>query len=151
MLSDRDVMRYYPKLLDRRESMEWVERQRARYERDGHGLWLVEERETGNPVGQVGLVMQDLPSWPRQRYPEIGYLLHRPFWGRGFATEAAERVRAYAFVERGFDQVISLIRPVNEPSQAVARRLGMLVRGHAAFGGLAHLVFGIEQGDLPLG
>jgi RimJ/RimL family protein N-acetyltransferase len=142
MLSDPDVMRYYPKPLDRDESLAWIERQRARYAHDGHGLWLVEERDGGAPVGQVGLAMQELTGFPRTRYPEVGWLLHRSYWKRGYASEAAARVRAHAHETLGYDEVISLIRPENEPSQAVARRIGMQVIGETMFAALPHHVFG---------
>lgn len=148
MLGDADVMRFYPKRLDRDSSLAWIERQQMRYARDGHGLWLVLERDTGQPIGQVGLVMQDVTRMPRPRYAEVGYLLHRPFWHRGFATEAAAATRDYAFHERGYDQVISLIRSVNEPSQAVARRLGMAIVGETSFANIPHLVFGLRANPL---
>jgi [ribosomal protein S5]-alanine N-acetyltransferase len=145
MLADADVMRFYPNRLDRDGAAAWLERQRMRYARDGHGLWLVLDRATEEPIGQVGLVTHELTGLPRARYPEIGYLLHPPFWHRGFATEAAIGVRDYAFRVCGYDQVISLIRPANEPSQAVARRLGMSTIAEIEFAGLPHLVYGLKS------
>jgi [ribosomal protein S5]-alanine N-acetyltransferase len=145
MLGDAEVMRFYPKRLDRDESAAWIQRQRARYANDGHGLWLVEERESGLPVGQVGLAMQVVAGFPEPRYPEVGYLLHRPYWKRGYATEAAARVRDHAHRTLGYPNVISLIRPENEPSQAVARRIGMRVIGETIQASLPHLVFGASH------
>jgi RimJ/RimL family protein N-acetyltransferase len=58
-------------------------------------------------------------------------------------------VRDYAFRARRYDQVISLIRAVNEPSQAVARRLGMSIIGETEFAGLPHLVFGLNTSTAP--
>ena len=149
MLGDSQVMRHYPAPLTREESLGWIERQRARYARDGHGLWLVLERETGRPVGQVGLALQTLDDWPSSPVHEIGYLLHRAHWGRGFATEAASAVRDYAFHEHDQREVVSLIRAANEPSRAVARRIGMDILGETTHAGLPHLVYGVAREQMP--
>jgi RimJ/RimL family protein N-acetyltransferase len=138
MLADPEVMRFYPKRYSREESAGWIERQLERYLRDGHGLWLVVERETDEPVGQVGLTVQQVDGVAE---PEVGYLVHRPFWRRGFAAEAAAATRDHAFRELDLPRVISLIRPENLPSQGVARRIGMQPVGRAMHAGIEHLVF----------
>jgi [ribosomal protein S5]-alanine N-acetyltransferase len=140
MLADPQVMRFYPKPLARSEAEGWLERQQARYASDGHGFWLVTERSSGLPVGQVGLLMQRVDALRTNPHPEIGYMLHRSHWGLGYATEAALGVRDYAFTQCGYSAVISLIRPENLPSRAVAGRLGMQVLAEATFAGLRHLV-----------
>ncbi len=147
LLGDAEVMHHYPKVLDRLESLAWIERQRARYAADGHGLWLIELADTGEPVGQAGLVMQPVAGRPTSRDPEIGYLLHRRFWKRGFATEAAAAVRDHAFREFGYGEVISLIRPENAPSRAVAGRIGMTVWGETVFHELLHCVYHLLRGE----
>lgn len=146
MLAHPEVMRYYPQLYSRDEARAWIERQLGRYARYGHGLWLVEDRATGEPVGQVGLVMQLVDGVEE---PEIGYLIDRPFWRRGLATEAALGVRTWAFDARGLERVISLIRPENLPSQGVARKLGMEPGKHVQFHDLEHIVFSVRKADLP--
>ena len=142
MLGDDEVMRFYPKALTRDESKGWLDRQLARYARDGHGLWLVEDRQTREPVGQVGLAMQEIEG---QREPEIGWLIHRPYWRRGYASEAALGVRAWAFENLEEDHVISLIRPENVPSQGVAYRIGMAPVRRAIFHGYDHHVFRMQR------
>ena len=57
--------------------------------------------------------------------PEIGYLLKKEFWHRGYASEAASAIRDYAFDCLHMDEVWSIIRENNFASQAVAIRLGM--------------------------
>lgn len=142
MMGDAEVMRYYPKPLDRSEAKVWLHRQLARYENDGHGLWLVELRSTGEPVGQIGLIRQIVEDAPER---EIGWLLHRPYWGNGYATEAAAAVRDLAFTTWDRPYVISLIRPVNVPSQAVARRIGMTPTRPVEFHGYEHVVWRVER------
>jgi len=146
MLAHPEVMRYYPRLYSREEARTWIERQLGRYARDGHGLWLVQDRATGEPVGQVGLALQLVEGVEE---PEIGYLIHRPFWRRGLATEAALGVRTWAFDTLGVERVISLIRPENLPSQGVARKLGMAPGKHVQFHELEHLVFSVRRPPTP--
>ncbi len=142
MLADADVMRHYPSTYSRAEAQGWIERQRARYAKDGHGLWLAISRESGQPVGQVGLLLQEVEGTFEH---EIGYLLHKPFWHQGLATEAALGVRRYAFATPGRRHLISLIRPKNAPSQAVARRVGMTLEKEVTFRDRIHLVYSISR------
>ena len=141
MLAHPDVNRYYEKQSTRDDAQVWLERQLERYRRDGHGLWLAREIASGAPVGQVGLVMQEVEG---ERHPEIGWLLDRPFWGRGYATEAALATRDAAFARWRYPRVISLIRPENTPSQRVAERIGMTPGRLVEFHGFTHIVFYVD-------
>jgi len=143
MLADPEVSLYYERRFSADEARTWLQRQRDRYARDGHGLWLVVDRETGDPIGQVGLAMQEVEG---VRRPEVGWLLHRPFWGKGYATEAAAATRDAAFARWRYRQVISLIRPVNEASRRVAERIGMRAGPRVAFHGFEHIVY---ESDAP--
>jgi RimJ/RimL family protein N-acetyltransferase len=142
MLAHPEVSRYYERMFSRADAAEWLERQRRRYERDGHGLWLAVERETERPVGQVGLARQDVEGTPR---PEVGWLLHRPYWGRGYATEAGCACRDAAFARWGYSEVVSLIRPINEASRRVAERIGMSPERHVAFHGFDHILYRVAM------
>ena len=138
MLGHPEVNFYYERQFTRADAQVWLDRQLARYERDGHGLWLALARETDEPVGQVGLAMQEVNG---ARRPELGWLLHRPYWGLGYATEAGVAVRDAAFDRWKFPEVISLIRPVNTPSRRVAERVGLLPTGEVEFHGFSHIVY----------
>jgi RimJ/RimL family protein N-acetyltransferase len=138
MLADPDVNHYYEKHFSRSDAEVWLNRQVERYQRYGHGLWLVQKRGTGEPVGQVGLAIQEVEGRHR---PEVGWLLDRRHWGHGFATEAGQACRDAAFGRWGYLELISLIRPENEPSQRVALRIGLKPGGQVQFHGFAHIVF----------
>jgi ribosomal-protein-alanine N-acetyltransferase len=142
MMSDADVMRYYPRPYAEKDVREFINRMRARYREDGCGLWMLIDRENGEPLGRVGLYRQHVNGVDEF---EIGYMVHKPFWQRGLATEAALAVREYAFTERKLPRVISLIRPENTPSQGVARKLGMDIVGSTQMMGLDHHVFAVSS------
>jgi RimJ/RimL family protein N-acetyltransferase len=144
LLGDEEVMRFYPKTYNRAESQEWLDRQLRRYAADGHGLWLVALAGDRSPVGTVGLAMQTVDG---VREPEIGWLIHRPCWRRGFAAEAALAVRGFAFAQLDKHRVISMIRPENLPSQGVAHRIGMAPERATMFHGYEHLVFAVSRID----
>ena len=69
MLADPEVMRYYPKCYSREEAKAWIQRNLDRYARDGFGRWLVLDRASGEPRGQVGLTLQEVEG---KLEPEVG-------------------------------------------------------------------------------
>ena len=149
MLRDPEVMYAYEHAFSEEEARDWLRRQRDRYARGGIGLWAVVEKCSGEMVGQCGLTWQD------RGYPapvlEVGYLLERAAWHRGYATEAARACRDYAFDRLGAGEVFSIIRDSNLPSQRVARRNGMEVRGmfvkHYYGVEMPHLIFSVRRED----
>lgn len=122
MLQDPEVMYAYEHDFTDQEVQAWLDRQRSRYARDGFGLWAAVLRETGEMVGQAGLTKQ--PCQGRQVL-EIGYLLKKRFWGRGYAREAAAACKRYAFEILGSDKVYSIIKADNLASIRVAESVGM--------------------------
>ena len=85
----------------------------------GYGLWVVERKSDAAVLGRVGLINPE--GWPGL---EVGWTLGRPYWGQGYATEAARVAVNYAFLTQNVDRLISLIDTGNKASQAVALRLG---------------------------
>jgi [ribosomal protein S5]-alanine N-acetyltransferase len=142
MLSDPDVMRFYPARYTEKDVRDFINRMRTRYREDGCGLWMLLDRESGEPLGRVGLVRQPVNGVDEF---EIGYMVHRPYWRRGLATEAALAVRDYAFAERRLPRVISLIHPENVASQGVAKKLGMQVVGNSLHAGFDHQLFAVAN------
>ncbi len=85
----------------------------------GYGVWAVERKSDRAFMGRVGMINPE--GWPGL---EIGWTLGRPYWGHGYATEAARAAMAYGFATQPVDRLISCIDPDNVASQAVAKRLG---------------------------
>jgi RimJ/RimL family protein N-acetyltransferase len=90
----------------------------------GFGVWAVEEAAGDALVGEVGL--RRTPDFPGGGPAvEIGWLLARQAWGKGYATEAARAVLSYAFEQAGVDRVVSIARVENVRSERVMTRLGL--------------------------
>jgi RimJ/RimL family protein N-acetyltransferase len=85
----------------------------------GFGNWAVEERASGQLLGHAGLQYPE--GWPE---PEVNWALGRPYWGQGFAFEAAKAVLAHAFNTLNWQRAMSLIDPHNHRSIRLAQRLG---------------------------
>lgn len=147
MLQDPEVMYAYEHAFPDEEAWEWLRRQQDRYARDGIGLWAVVEKATGEMVGQCGLTWQDCGR--ASPVLEVGYLLEKAAWHKGYATEAAQACRDYAFAHLGAEEVFSIIRDNNLPSQTVARRNGMEVRGqfvkHYYGVTMPHMIFSVKK------
>ena len=102
----------------------------------GHGMWALESKATGATVGRAGFL--EPPGWPGF---ELGWLLGREHWGRGYATEAARAALSYARETWRRDRVISLIRPGNERSVKVALALGEALEGEVELLGSKALLY----------
>ena len=130
MNADPEVMRYFPAALDRAASDESVDRIEALFERQGFGLWALEDGATGRFLGFTGL--NPMPAGvPGAGGMEVGWRLARHAWHHGYATEAGTAALDVAFRGAGLTEVWSMTAVLNEPSQAVMRRLGMTL--HALF------------------
>lgn len=122
ILKDKNTMYAYEGAFNDDEVQEWLDRQIARYQKWGFGLWAVVLKETNEMIGQCGLTMQ---PWKESEVLEIGYLFERSYWHRGYATEAAKACKKYAFETLNATEVCSIIRDTNFASQNVAIRNGM--------------------------
>ncbi len=142
MLLDPQVTRFYPQPFTRAEAEAWLQRIFERYERDGYAFWLAENLQTGQPIGQVGLLSQVVEN---ETLLEIGYMIHPQHWRQGYAHEAACGVRDYAFDTLDRDHVVSLIAPANVPSQRVALKYGARPERFVRWRDHDCLVFGLHR------
>jgi RimJ/RimL family protein N-acetyltransferase len=91
LLGDPVVMAYYAQPKDRAEALAWIEWNQRLYREHGFGLWIVEERGSGQFIGDCGLTPQQVDGTTEI---EVGYHVRAALQRRGFATEAAAAARA---------------------------------------------------------
>ena len=147
MLADPDVMAAWERTFTtKKEVMEWIIRQMRRYERELVGYFLAVDRASGEAVGQIGLMWNDIKG---RRCLEVGYILKKANWGKGYAFEGAKACVEYGFDLFGVDKIYATIRPENTHSLHVAERIGMTPEGEyiKTFDGkkMKHLIYACDN------
>jgi RimJ/RimL family protein N-acetyltransferase len=90
------------------------------YEKNGFGLYLVELKESGEPIGMCGLIKRE-----ELEDVDIGYAFLPEFWSKGYAVESALAVKAYARDVVGLKRLVAITDPENQGSIRVLEKIGL--------------------------
>ena len=121
-MGDIEVMYAWEYAFAREDVLAWIQRMRG-YPNPEHGhRALCLKGQENTIIGQAGILPKTIFG---KESLEIGYILDKRYWHRGYATEACALLLDHAFDHLGAGEVHALIRPMNTASLAVARRLGM--------------------------
>ena len=96
----------------------------AHFKKHGVGLWLVEERETGEPLGACGLVVRE-----ELDYPDLGYAFCEKNRGQGYALEAAQAVLDHVRKNMSHDSLCAITHLENARSARLLMKLGFVAEG----------------------
>ncbi len=122
IMSDPETMQHYPAPFDEDRTKRWIEWNLENYRQYGFGLWAVVLKETGEFIGDCGVTIQNIDG---EMLPEIGYHIHKKYWRRGFAKEAARAVRDWVFLNTDYDTIYSYMKYTNVGSYSTAMANGM--------------------------
>jgi RimJ/RimL family protein N-acetyltransferase len=129
LLSDPEVTRYI--VVDEPFTPEDVAevsaRTMAQWQHNGFGPWVAIEKATGRWVGRIGL--NEILDWPGPDKVEVGWELHREFWGRGLATEGGRAGMHYGFEVVGLGRIMSATMAANAASRRVMDKCGLQFQG----------------------
>lgn len=126
--------------LDRDAATERLEQDASEWRQRGHGLLAVLDLGTGAFLGRCGL-----KYWPQFDETEVGWVLRRDAWGRGYATEASRACIEWGFSGFEMPYLTAMISPGNARSIRVAQRLGMTASRHDVLLGEPVVVYKIER------
>ena len=88
-------------------------------------LWLAITLQTdGRQIGGIGLRIET-----QHRHAELGYWLGAPYWGQGYATEAAREMIRYGFEDLELHRIFASHFGHNPSSGRVLKKLGMRYEG----------------------
>ena len=120
--ADPRMMRYLAgQPMSRAQSEAALGRYLAHWDRHGFGLWVAEDRATGEPIGRVGLSYHR--TWPDD--PEVGWAFDPLRWGHGLATEGGAAAIRYGFEVLRLPRVVSITTEENLASRRVMEKLGL--------------------------
>ncbi|MCR9226873.1 MAG: GNAT family N-acetyltransferase [Flavobacteriaceae bacterium] len=114
-----------------------------RYENDLGGMNALISQKTGELVGICGLLVQMVDNIEEL---EIGYSILPKFWLQGYAFEAAQKCKEFAFENNFSDSLISIIHVDNIPSQKVAQKNGMYLDKTTTYKNNPVHIFRVKRG-----
>ena len=92
----------------------------ASYRKFGFGLYLVELKDSGAPIGICGLLKRD---WLND--VDIGFAFLRRYWSQGYARESAAAVMHYGWTTLRLKRIVAITKPTNQASIALLEKLGL--------------------------
>lgn len=94
---------------------------------NGFGPWAAIDKTTGCWIGRIAL--DELEDWPDVHRIEVGFELHRAWWGRGLATEGALAALRFGFEQHGLDRIISVTAVSHAAARRVMEKAGLTYEG----------------------
>jgi ribosomal-protein-alanine N-acetyltransferase len=143
ILSEKDILRYFPnpETPSFEQTQKFIMRQLEHWRDHGFGWWAVTDRHTRALLGWNGL--QFLPETDEV---EVGFLLTKTVWRRGYATEGAIATLQYGFDEFKLDAVVGIVHPQNVASQKVLKRSGLRFTREDEYFGMPVHRYEVEAG-----
>lgn len=126
MDSNPNVIKYLPiePHSNIKQSIEVVKHVIKQYEENGIGRVAVVLKETGKYIGWSGFKLITKPMNNHQNFIELGYRFAEAYWGKGYATEAAEACMKYGFEILKYDVIYAVAYANHVASQSVLQKVG---------------------------
>jgi ribosomal-protein-alanine N-acetyltransferase len=142
LMADADFMRFSLGPLTREQTAAFIAKVIDWQNQGLPSQFAIIIRSGGTLVGYCGFFHQVVDETEEI---EIGYRLHRNYWHKGIATEAARAVRDHGFRDLKLRRVISIIHPDNIASRRVAEKNGMILEKKTLFRGSPANVFALNR------
>lgn len=132
LMSDREVMRYIQDIMtttldESKNNLEFSIEEAGKSDRRCY-FFAIEEKSTTNFVGAIGFTVVEKSA--DHGVAEIGYFALKDHWGKGYVTEAAREVIAYAFNEVRLHKILAGCNALNIKSENIMKKLGMQKEAH---------------------
>ena len=122
ILTDPTTMQFWPAPYDEAGIEKWRERAYERYRGTGNGRFAVVLKKTNEVIGDAGFMESEVDG---KLEFDLGYIIHHPYWGQGFATEAAAALLQYGFRSLRMYRIVANMAEEHGASRKVAEKIGM--------------------------
>lgn len=100
----------------------------------GYGYWAIQEKSTGNFIGEIGFADFKREIDPRmQNVPELGFALAAGAHGKGYGTEAVRAVLQWGDKHLPSKRTVCLVSDENAASLRIVEKCGYRVFEHTTF------------------
>ena len=126
ILKDPEIMYAWEHGFSDEEVHNWIKENIRRYTEDGFSYYIAAEKKSGNIIGMIGPLMENIHG---RKEIGAGWILNKTFWGKGYAVEGGQGAIDYVFKNLGAEKVVATIRTENISSRKTAEKLGMKIEG----------------------
>jgi len=103
---------------------QWISTHKERFVKGELSNFAITLRSGGGLIGAVGLVINLL-----HERAELGYWIGKPYWNKGYCTEAAREVLRYGFEQLKLNRIHASFFTKNQSSGRVMEKIGMKYEG----------------------
>ena len=127
LLQDPDIAKTtlnIPYPYSEEDARAWLDIQEKERKTGTGYTFAILRKEDQRLIGAID-IRPDLHNWRA----EIGYWIGKPFWGRGYATEAAQAIIRFGFEELSLNRIYATHFADNPASGRVMQKVGMVYEG----------------------
>ena len=143
MVADPEVMQratYDGTPMTQAQAWNWLCLMLGHWHMRGYGIWGVEERSSGELIGRIGLQFLD---WFED--VELVWMLAKPAWGKGYASEGARASLKFGFESLKLPRIAAVIHRENQTSIRLAERIGMEMEKEVVRKDIRFYQYGISE------
>jgi len=140
--ADIEVMRYIAAGAVIHENLvkKGIERRISNYSEWKYPEGVILNKSDFKPIGHCGFgLLQDKSDI------EIAYLIDKPYWGKGYATEIASAMLNYGFDKINYKRVVGIVYPQNSASAKVLKKIGMEYEKEKELWGISFQLYSAEK------
>ena len=123
--SDSETLSFWPSPFSYEQAEQWILRAIKSYSDLGFGRYAIVEKSSSTLIGDCGFLKAEILG---NQENDLGYILDRQYWGKGYATEAAKACFDFGTTSLGMTRIVATMETSHIASKKVAEKIGLSVK-----------------------